>query len=92
MRKVFCFSVAVVVMLAASLDSATAADKKYGPEQVFKMLDKDRNRKLSVKEFVGRQMGEESNTAKEKFKRLDSNNDDALTLEEFKASRYQRFP
>lgn len=91
MRNVFVMMLALAIGFAsvATINAADDAKKKkpVDPEVRFKKMDKDKDDKLSLKEFIGKRTGEKKTKAEKQFKAKDKNKDDHLTLEEFKAKR-----
>jgi hypothetical protein len=54
------------------------------PFEMFKKLDVNRDNRLSEQEFVGEKGGEARAKARRRFRNLDENNDQWLSLKEFR--------
>lgn len=75
--------------------NASAAEKKKdeakkphkSPEEIFQMLDKDNDGKVTLDEFkANKKTPEQVEKAEKAFKKRDADGDGALTLEEFTAA------
>lgn len=73
-----CVAIVALVLVAGP------ASAKQTPEEHFKKLDKDKNKKLTLSEVVGQKEGEAKSKAQRLFRSKDKNNDGKVTLEEFK--------
>lgn len=87
MKRILCALVGAA-FLSASVSFAADEEKpkkKADPAKVFARLDKDKNEKLTLAEFVGKREGEKKTKAEAAFKRKDKDKDGSLTKEEFAA-------
>ncbi len=87
----------VLVLTVACLIglNASAAEKKNGeakkpkktPEEIFQMLDKNNDGKVTLDEFkANKKTPEQLEKAEKAFKKRDADSDGVLTLEEFTAA------
>lgn len=89
MKKFLMFTLLAGFIAGMVSSPAFAAEKKKKKKKqdldaVFKKLDKDGDKKLTLEEVKGKRTGKKAERAEKLFKRLDKDKDGSLTLEEFK--------
>ena len=87
MKKLVCLVLALGIT-TSGLATANAAQKsKKKPEDVFKEMDSNQDKKLSLEEYVAGKKGRLKTAAEKIFKTKDKNKDNNLSLEEFKGAK-----
>jgi Ca2+-binding EF-hand superfamily protein len=83
-------ALALAAGLFAPVVLSAQEKKPPTPEETFKRLDKNNDNKLSKEEYIGNTEGEKKTKKEDRFKVLDTDKNDYLSLEELKAGQKKK--